>query len=304
MGIKYHQYGCGNDYGDDHYLTDNWNPDYDYGSQYVEVYFNINTPSYMHDKDPSAFGFASDEARDEWYAAASKVIASFDILEDSGYNVENSAEKRAYLYPHPQQISGVILKNDVRKVAEAIERMSPSSIRWVDLYDTVYVISDEAYEKYLIFKDESLKKDLFEVCQTLRITRFYDAIEISRSLAMKYRLKRLGINDGRNYGSGQTIDHIMRLMQKMSYYWRWTICEPAGRVWKGTIWIKIFKRSDIIMWTIMWTENSQDRWDRLETKEEVMQLLDSLDKNSGVSKGDVWIFPPQADDLALTGNDF
>lgn len=58
------------------------------------------------------------------------------------------------------------------------------------------------------------------------------------------------------------------------------------------------------MWTIMWTENSQDRWDRLETKEEVMQLLDSLDKNSGVSKGDVWIFPPKADDLALTGNDF
>ena len=53
------------------------------------------------------------------------------------------------------------------------------------------------------------------------------------------------------------------------------------------------------MWTIMWTENSQDRWDRLETKEEVMQLLDSLDKNSGVSKGDVWIFPPQADDLCL-----
>lgn len=28
------------------------------------------------------------------------------------------------------------------------------------------------------------------------------------------------------------------------------------------------------MWTIMWTENSQDRWDRLETKEEVMQLLE------------------------------
>lgn len=63
MGIKYHQYGCGNDYGDDHYLTDNWNPDYDYGSQYVEVYFNINTPSYMHAKDSSAFGFASDETR-------------------------------------------------------------------------------------------------------------------------------------------------------------------------------------------------------------------------------------------------
>lgn len=182
----------------------------------------------MHDKDPSVFGFASDEARDEWYAAASKVIASFDILEDSGYNVENSAEKRAYLYPHPQQISGVILKNDVRKVAEAIECMSLSSIRWVDLYDTVYVLSDEAYEKYLMFKDEALKKDLFDVCQTPRITRFYDAIEISRALAMKHRLKRLGINDGRNYGSGQTIDHIMRLMQKMSEDGLLVMTSPSG----------------------------------------------------------------------------
>lgn len=244
MGIKYHQYGCGNDYGDDHYLTDNWSPDYDYGSQYVEVYFNINTPSYMHDKDPSAFGFASDEARDEWYAAASKVIASFDILEDSGYNVENSAEKRAYLYPHPQQISGVILKNDVRKVAEAIERMSPSSIRWVDLYDTVYVISDEAYEKYLIFKDESLKKDLFKVCQTPRITRFYDAIEISRSLAMKYRLKRLGINDGRNYGSGQTIDHIMRLMQKMSEDGLLVMASPTGE----EMYVRSLNKTELKKW--------------------------------------------------------
>lgn len=154
-----------------------------------------------------------------------KILPPLDLHR---YNVENSAEKRAYLYPHPQQISGVILKNDVRKVAEAIECMSLSSIRWVDLYDTVYVLSDEAYEKYLMFKDEALKKDLFDVCQTPRITRFYDAIEISRALAMKYRLKRLGINDGRNYGSGQTIDHIMRLMQKMSEDGLLVMTSPSG----------------------------------------------------------------------------
>lgn len=60
------------------------------------------------------------------------------------------------------------------------------------------------------------------------------------------------------------------------------------------------------MWTIMWTENSQDRWDRLETKEEVMQLLDSLDKNLGVSKGDVWIYDkpyPTIGDL-IKGKDY
>lgn len=232
MGIKYHQYGCGNDYGDDHYLTDNWNPDYDYGSQYVEVYFNINTPSYMHAKDSSAFGFAS---------------------------VENSAEKRAYLYPHPQQISGVILKNDVRKVAEAIECMSLSSIRWVDLYDTVYVLSDEAYEKYLMFKDEALKKDMFDVCQTPRITRFYDAIEISRALAMKYRLKRLGINDGRNYGSGQTIDHIMRLMQKMSEDGLLVMTSPSGE----ETYVRSLNKTELKKWIrshMMLTEQYRFLW--------------------------------------------
>lgn len=106
------------------------------------------------------------------------MIASFDILEDSGYNVENSAEKRAYLYPHPQQISGVILKNDVRKVAEAIECMSLSSIRWVDLHDTVYVLSDEAYEKYLMFKDEALKK----ICLTFaKLRESHDSMMQSKS---------------------------------------------------------------------------------------------------------------------------
>lgn len=35
--------------------------------------------------------------------------------------------------------------------------MKLSSIRWVDLYETVYVISDEEYEKYLSDRDEEIK---------------------------------------------------------------------------------------------------------------------------------------------------
>lgn len=44
MNILYHQYGTGNDYGADHHLTNNWDPDFDYGNEYVNVYFNIDTP--------------------------------------------------------------------------------------------------------------------------------------------------------------------------------------------------------------------------------------------------------------------
>lgn len=49
MNILYHQYGTGNDYGADHHLTNNWDPDFDYGNEYVNVYFNIDTPSYDAD---------------------------------------------------------------------------------------------------------------------------------------------------------------------------------------------------------------------------------------------------------------
>lgn len=46
MSIKYHQYGLGYEYGEDHALTNNWNPDEDYGNEYSNVYFNIDTPTY------------------------------------------------------------------------------------------------------------------------------------------------------------------------------------------------------------------------------------------------------------------
>ena len=46
MSIKYHQYGLGYEYGEDHALTNNWNPDEDYGNEYSNVYFNIDTPAY------------------------------------------------------------------------------------------------------------------------------------------------------------------------------------------------------------------------------------------------------------------
>jgi len=135
--IKYHQNGIGNEYGADGRLTDNWNPDCDYGNEYVKVYFRINTPSYNN-----LIGFNTEENNKKWSAEVSNVIKSFGILEDCGYAVEHSKDKQAYLYAHPQDISGVVLKNDVRKIAETISNMKLSTIRWVDLYETVYVISD------------------------------------------------------------------------------------------------------------------------------------------------------------------
>lgn len=208
--IKYHQNGIGNEYGANHMLTDNWNPDLDYGNEYTRVYFRIDTPIYDY-----ASGFNTTEDRDKWNTEASNLIKSFGILEDSGYHVENGKEKRAYLYAHPQNISGVILKNDVKKIAEAISKMELSSIRWVDLYETVYVISDSDYEEYLDGKKEEIRKALFKTAATTRTTKYYNAFDVARSIAGSVRLNRLGLNDGKNYGGGQTIDYILKVADKM-----------------------------------------------------------------------------------------
>ena len=52
------------------------------------------------------------------------------------------------------------------------------------------------------------------------------------------------------------------------------------------------------MYTVLWQENSQDRWDRFETSEEVMVLLTELEQNPDVCENDVWILNPDADDCA------
>lgn len=210
MSIKYHQYGIGNDYGADHMLTDNWNPDCDYGNEYVKVYFNIDTPAY-----DSNCNFNSTEEREAWHTEASNLIKSFGIMEDSGYKVENGKEKCAYLYAHPQQISGVILKNDVKKIAEAISSMKLSSIRFVDLYETVYDITNSEYEEYLDEKKEEIRKELFEKSATTRTTKYYLAFDVARHIAGIVRLRRLGLNDGRNCGSGQTIEYILKVAEEM-----------------------------------------------------------------------------------------
>lgn len=209
MKIKYHQYGVGCDYGTDGQLTDNWNPDLDYGNEYVKVYFNIDTPTYIN------LSFSTIEDRNKWKEEASKLIVSLGIVEDSGYKIEHSEEKCAYLYAHPQQINGVVLKNDVKKIAEAINNMELSSIRWVDLRETVYVISDNEYEEYLEGRKKKIRKELFEKSATTRTTKYYAAFDVARYIAGMVRLNRLGLNDGKNYGSGQTIDYILKIVDEM-----------------------------------------------------------------------------------------
>ena len=47
--------------------------------------------------------------------------------------------------------------------------------------------------------------------KTTRKSKYFYAFDIARGLANKFRLSRIGDNDGRN--SGQTINHILEVIQ-------------------------------------------------------------------------------------------
>lgn len=53
------------------------------------------------------------------------------------------------------------------------------------------------------------------------------------------------------------------------------------------------------MYTILWRENDIRAWDRKETREDVVSLLEELKKNLNVSESDIWIFTPEADERAM-----
>lgn len=222
--IKYHEWGKEpNEYGADHALTDNWNPDANYGNEYVNVYFNVDTIGFSCVNG----GFDDSVDRNAWLFEAEKIIAEFGYINGTEYDTRQS-ENKTYLYPHPQQFSGVIPKNDVKQVSERIAQSKLFKIRWVDIRDTVYAISDEDYEEYLNGKDIQIQEELFKTCGTAKTNMFYNIYDVTHSLANKFRLRRLGLNDGRNGGSGQTLDHIEKVIEEMIERGLLVSCEKNG----------------------------------------------------------------------------
>jgi hypothetical protein len=184
-----------------------WDAEKDYGNEYVRVYFRINTPTYS-----SNCGFETIEDRDAWCKEATKLIKNLGIMEDCGYTVEHSKDNQAYLYAHPQDISGVVKKNDVKRIAEAIESFPLSALRWIDLYETIYVISDSDYNDYLIGKQEQIRKLLFAYSATPRTNKFACLNSVAVAVAKRVKLHRLGICEGY---SGQTVDFVKAEADKM-----------------------------------------------------------------------------------------
>ena len=203
--IKYY------DKSDGHYSDRTlWDPNKNYGNEYVNVHFRIE-PFYQY-----PFNNYTEDQKREFYAEVREIFENIGwSMKDCTLYCREVCYEKQVLDIHPQDFTGEILKNNVSKIAEALNNAKTFTLQWVDTYQTVYDMTDEDYEKYLSSRDEEIKIELFEQCKTKRTNKYYPIFRIARLLSDKFRLTRIGLNDGRNYGSGQTIEHIIKIADKM-----------------------------------------------------------------------------------------
>ena len=69
--IKYHDNTVYPQYGEDHRLLDNWDPDADYGNEFANVHFRIETPTYCF----PAFTFTP-EQREAFYKETGRIFTA------------------------------------------------------------------------------------------------------------------------------------------------------------------------------------------------------------------------------------
>lgn len=194
--IKYHDNIHGQQYGADHSLTDNWQPEPIYGvEEYISVYFRIDA------KGAGMYGsFAHAEQREAFYREAREILKRFDVPEGTGHITEKLPGME-HLYIHPQNISGVVAKNKVKAIAEALDACKTVSCRWVDVYRDISTMDNAAFCKALDGKTEEIEADLLKAFQTKRKNLFIVPSVLSGPvvrLSEKYTIPRRSCESGRD----------------------------------------------------------------------------------------------------------
>lgn len=166
MSIKYHDNIHGQQYGADHKLTDNWNSDPIYGeNEYSRVFFRIDCPAYVF----NSHGYPSwenEERRQLFRSEAGAILKRFGIHEGIGGRFEDYPME--HLHIHPQEISGVLSKNKIKTVAEALDACASFSVRWVDVYEDISPMTNAEYLSVLEQKRNEIESELLEILTTKR----------------------------------------------------------------------------------------------------------------------------------------
>jgi hypothetical protein len=176
------------------------------------VHFRIEANGYKY---PS-FHF-TEEDKKAFYTEVSEALKplGWNTKTDKEWNCIDIVNGKSHLYLHPQDFSGEVLKNDIKAIAEALQEHNTFYLEWVDLYETVYDMSDDDYCKYLDSKKSEIRTSLYRDFGTTRTNKYYSVYNVCCSLTGKYGLKRVNKNDGLNYGNGYAMQYIAEIIKEM-----------------------------------------------------------------------------------------
>ena len=107
------------------------------------------------------------------------------------------------------------MKNEVREVAELLNQAHTFKLRWVDLYKTYCVMSDEDYASYLLTRRDDIRTLLFEQCSTARRNKFKNADVVCRQIAEVIQIHRVGREMSGCVGESQEEHYIQEVMKEM-----------------------------------------------------------------------------------------
>lgn len=213
MGILYHDNNIHPQYGPDGKLLNNWDETADYENEYANVHFRIDVPAY----DLQSHSF-SEEDRERFRTEAVAVFRSLGWIpeapECSGA-CTTVIKGKANLYLHPQDFSGELPKNEIGVVARALERNQTFSLQWVDVYETVYDMTDAAYLAYLKTRSETIRAEILAAGQTNRRYLFFRDYDIACRVALRVGLKRVGERDLSDGGAGKTANFIVGMIPQL-----------------------------------------------------------------------------------------
>ena len=201
-------------YGADGQLLDNWDPDHDYGTEYARVYFRINCPLYMRGKISLSFDSEADHLtfdRDV-EEVFTKLGWTVDHLPNNGVCMEVSKEGQS-LYLHPQSFSGVVKKNEIKHIAEELRFNKTFKLEWVDVYDTVYDITDDEYKRMLLRKKEAARDMILNLAKTKRRNEFVSLYHVAEKVGNKVNVLRIGAKAG--YLDKMTRDFVLGLVKEL-----------------------------------------------------------------------------------------
>lgn len=97
------------------------------------------------------------------------------------------------------------------RLQKALEKRNSFCLRWVDLYETVYDMTEQEYEEALSLDDEKIRNAILKDCKTTRINKFYYVTDVVRCFSNCFGIKQIR----KEKCSGIVMCHIAKIIETM-----------------------------------------------------------------------------------------